>query len=77
MSVLEGDSSTEFDSHIRGCFPHVVEQSYHLIMASLTGVCSSFRFAFTSTYTYLVLPEEEHIFALWVFKVHELYACIK
>lgn len=76
MSALEGDSSTEFDFYIPGCFPHVIEQSYQ-IMASLTGICSSFCFPFTSTYIYLVLPEEEHIFAPWVFKVHKLYAYIK
>lgn len=51
----------EFDSYVPGNFPHVVEQSYHLIMASLTGICSSFCFPFMSMYICLALPEEKHI----------------
>lgn len=58
MCPLESSSSVEFGSYIAG---HFLEQSCSLIMVSLTGICSSFCFPFTSTWICLALPEKKHI----------------
>lgn len=39
--------------------PHGVEQSYHVVMALLTGVCSFFCFPFIFVYVCLALPKEK------------------